>query len=384
MNFDLTEDQLLVQRTARDFADQEIAPVARENDRTQNFPMDIMRKMATLGFLGGPLPQEYGGSGFDQIAFGLMVEEIGRVDSSMRSAMSVHVGLVGQTVTRWGGEDLKRRYLPKLCSGEMIGCFGLTEPGAGSDASAQATTAVREGDEWVLTGQKAWITNGLIADLAMIFAQTDRAKAHRGITCFLVETKTPGFAARNIEGKFGVRASATSELFLDHVRVPHANILGELDQGFEIAMDALNNGRYTVAAGATGTAQACLDASVAYAASRETFGKKIAAHQAVAAMIADMVVEIEAARLLWMKVGHLKNKGLQPTKEVSMAKLFCSEVAVKAAYNAMQIHGANGYSDEFPVERYYRDARVTTIYEGTSEMQRLIISSLHTGIRSIA
>ncbi len=384
MDFDLTEDQLLVQRTAREFADTEIAPVARENDRTGHFPMDLLKKMAALGFLGGPLPPEYGGSGFDQIALGLMVEEIGRVDSSMRSAMSVHVGLLGQTVTRWASPDLKQRYLPKLVAGEMIGCFGLTEPDAGSDAGSQATTAVRHGDEWEITGQKAWITNGLIADLAMIFAQTDRAKGHKGITAFLVETQSPGFSARNIEGKFGVRASATSELFLDHVRVPAENVLGEVGKGFDVAMDALNNGRYSVAAGATGTAQGCLDASIRYATSRETFGKKIAGHQMVAAMIADMVVEIEAARLMWMKVGHLKNKGQNPTRDVCMAKLFCSEVAVRAAYNAMQIHGANGYSDEFPVERFYRDARVTTIYEGTSEMQRMIISTLTTGVRAIA
>lgn len=384
MDFALTEDQQLVQRTVREFADKEIAPIARECDRTQTFPTQILEKMAGLGFLGGPLPVEYGGSGFDQIAFGLMVEEIGRVDSSLRSAMSVHLGLVGQTLTKWGSDDLKKRYLTKICSGEMVGCFGLTEPGAGSDASAQATTATRTKDGWELSGQKAWITNGLISDLAIIFAQTDRSKAHRGISAFIVETKSKGFSARNIEGKFGVRASATSELFMDRVQVPAENMIGTEGQGFEIAMDALNNGRYTVAAGSTGTAQACLDASIKYALARETFGKKIAGHQMVAAMIADMVVEIEAARLMWMKVGWLKNKGQNPTKEVSMAKLFCSEVAVKSAYNAMQIHGANGYSDEFPVERYYRDARVTTIYEGTSEMQRMIISTLTTGVRAIA
>jgi len=385
VDFDLAPEQEQIRKLARDFADKEIAPGARERDRGQIFPSEILRKMAPLGFLGGPVPEQYGGMGIDYISHALITEEVGRADSSVRTTLSVQVSLVELTILKFGTEEQKQKYLPKLCSGEWIGCFGLTEPGYGSDAAGLATTAVKDGDGWVINGRKTWISNGGPSKLALVFARTDpqAPKAH-GITAFLLERDAQPYGAPEIHGKLGLRSSNTSELVLDHVRVPDAQRLGELGQGFKIAMTALDAGRYSVAAGAVGIAQACIDASVAYAGQRKTFGKPIASYQLVQELIADMIVETEAARLLVHRAGHVKNMGRPSTRETSIAKLYASEIASRCADRAIQVHGGYGFSDEFPVERYYRDARVNRLYEGTTEIQKLIIGRFATGIDAIA
>ena len=385
MDFDLTPEQEQIRKLARDFADNEIAPGARERDRGQIFPSEILRKMAPLGFLGGPVPEEYGGMGIDYISHALITEEVGRADSSVRTTLSVQISLVELTILKFGTEAQKRRYLPKLCSGEWIGCFGLTEPGYGSDAAGLATTAVRDGNDWIVNGRKMWISNGGPSKLALIFARTDpqAPKAH-GITAFLLERDAQPYGAPEIHGKLGLRSSNTSELVFESVRVPDAQRLGELGQGFKIAMTALDAGRYSVAAGAVGIAQACIDASVKYAAERKTFGKPIASYQLVQELIADMIVETEAARLLVHRAGHVKNMGRPSTRETSIAKLYASEIASRCADRAIQVHGGYGFSDEFPVERYYRDARVNRLYEGTTQIQKLIIGRFATGIDAIA
>ena len=380
MDFDLSTEQEQIRTLAKEFADREIAPGARERDRAERFPSDVLAKMAPLGFLGGPVPERYGGMGIDYVSHALIIEEIGRADSSVRTTLSVQVSLVELPILTFGTEEQKRRYLPRLCRGETIGCFGLTEPGAGSDASNLASTARRDGDQWVISGRKIWISNGSVSTLAIVFAQTDPAKKQKGITAFILERDAHPYASPRIHGKLGLRSSDTSELVLEGVRVPDSQRLGEAGQGFAIAMAALDNGRYSVAAGAVGVAQACLDASVAYAAQRRTFGKPIAAHQLVQEMIADMVVETEAARLLVWRAGQLKDKGLPNSRETSIAKLFASEAAQRCADRAIQIHGGYGFSDEFPVERYWRDARVNRLYEGTTQIQQLIIGRFATGI----
>ncbi|MFQ6058231.1 MAG: acyl-CoA dehydrogenase family protein [Anaerolineae bacterium] len=383
MDFDLTEEQKMIRQTVREFAEKEIMPVARDNDREERFPWDILRKMAPLGFLAPTLPEEYGGMGLDFISEAIIFEEIGRACSSVRTTLSVQISLTELPILHWGTEEQKRKYLPKLASGEWIGCFGLTEPGAGSDAANQQTRAVKDGDHWILNGTKMWISNGGVADVAIVFAQTDPAKKHRGIAAFIVETDTPGFSTQDIHHKLGLRSSNTAELILEDVRVPEENLLGEVGQGFKVAMSALDDGRYGVAAGCVGIIQACIDACVKYAQERYAFGKPIAAFQLVQEMISDMVVDCEAARLLVYRAGHLKTKGLPNTLETSIAKLYASEAAVRAALNAIQIHGGYGYSDEYPVERYLRDAKVATLYEGTSQIQKLIIGRHATGISAI-
>ncbi len=384
MDFELTEEQKMIRQTVREFAEREIMPYARENDRQCRFPREIINKLAELGFLGPTIPEEYGGMGLDFISEAIIFEEIGRADSSIRTTLSVQISLTELPILRWGNEEQKRKYLPKLASGEWIGCFGLTEPNAGSDAANQQTRAIKDGNEWVLNGRKMWISNGGVADLAIIFAQTDPEKKHRGIAAFLVETDTPGFSAPEITGKLGLRASSTSELVLEDVRVPEENLLGEVGQGFKIAMSALDDGRYGVAAGCVGIIQACIDASVKYAKERYAFGRPIAAFQLVQELIAEMVLDCEAARLLVYRAGYLKNKGVRNTRETSLAKWYASEAAVRAALNAIQIHGGYGYSDEYPVERYLRDAKVATLYEGTTQIQKLIIGRFTTGINAIA
>ena len=385
MDFDLSPEQEQIRKLAHEFADKEIAPGARERDRGQIFPAEILRKMAPLGFLGGPIPETYGGMGVDYISHAIITEEVGRADSSVRTTLSVQISLVEMTILRFGTEEQKRRYLPRLCGGEWIGCFGLTEPGYGSDAASLAATAVKDGGGWVLNGRKMWISNGGPSKVALVFARTDPAapKAH-GITAFLLERDAQPYATPEIHGKLGLRSSNTSEIVLDNVRVPDSQRLGELGQGFKIAMTALDAGRYSVAAGAVGIAQACIDASVAYAAQRKAFGKPIASYQLVQELIADMIVETEAARLLVYRAGHLKNKGVPSTRETSIAKLYASEIASRCADRAIQVHGGYGFSDEFPVERYYRDARVNRLYEGTTQIQKLIIGRFATGIDAIA
>ena len=380
MNLDLTPEQEEIRKLARDFAQHEIAPGARERDRAERFPAEILAKMAPLGFLGGPVPEAYGGMGIDFISHALITEEIGRADSSVRTTLSVQVSLVELTILKYGTEEQKRRYLPSLCRGEIIGCFGLTEAGAGSDVGSIATSATRNGDAWVISGRKTWISNGSVSKLALVFAQADPQKRHRGITAFLLERDRQPYDSPKIHGKLGLRSSDTAELVFDSALVPDEQRLGAVGQGFEIAMAALDAGRYSVAAGAVGVAQACIDASVAYATQRRAFGKPIAGHQLVQELIADMVVETEAARLLVWRAGHLKNKAVPNTRETSIAKLYASEAASRAADRAIQIHGGYGFSDEFPVERYWRDARVNRLYEGTSQVHQLIIGRFATGI----
>jgi alkylation response protein AidB-like acyl-CoA dehydrogenase len=385
MDFDLTPEQQQIKDLARDFAQKEIAPGARERDRGETFPAEILKKMAPLGLLGGPIPETYGGMGVDNVSHALITEEIGRADSSVRTTLSVQISLVEKTILAFGTEDQKHAWLPRLCRGEVIGCFGLTEPEVGSDAAQLRTSARRDGGDWVIRGRKMWISNGSVSTLALVFARTDPgAKAHRGITAFLIDRASSPYGSQAIHGKLGLRSSDSSELILEDVRVPDTCRLGELGQGFPIAMAALDNGRYSVAAGAVGVAQACIDASVAYATQRRAFGKPIAGHQLVQELIADMTVETEAARLLVWRAGALKDKGRQNTRETSIAKMYASEAAQRAADAAIQIHGGYGFSDEFPVERYWRDARVNRLYEGTTQIQKLIIGRFATGIDAIA
>ena len=381
MNFDFTADQLAIRKHMREFAEREIAPKAQSNDRECKFDWDIAKKIFKEGFLGCPVPEQYGGLGYDYIAYGLMTEEVNRVCSSTRTLFSVQTSLVALTILKWGSEEQKRHLLPNLCSGEFIGCFGLTEPEAGSDAANQQTRAIKDGNDYLLTGQKVWISCGSIATHALVFATVDPSLGHKGITCFIVDTKSAGFSTQSIKGKLGLRASDTSSLFLDDCRVPAANILGKVGDGFKIAMSALDNGRFSVAAGAVGLIQGCIDQCSTYAMQRRTMGKPIGEHQQVQAMIADMVADCEAGRLLYLRAAHLKTKGVRNTLETSIAKLFCGEAANRAAHNAVQIFGGYGYSDEYPVERYFRDAKVLNIYEGTREIQRIIIAQDALGIR---
>ncbi len=375
MNFDPTEEQRLIRESVRRFAEQEIIPAAGEHDRTGQFPRELVRRMATLGFLGGPIPEEYGGSGLDFISHAITTEEVGRADSSLRTTMSVQVSLVELSLLRWGTETQKRRYLPELCAGRILGCFGLTEPNAGSDPASMETTAIRRGERWVLNGTKTWISNATVADVALVFAQTDKAKGHEGIAAFVLEKGMPGFSTRLISGKLGLRASDTGELLFEDCAVSDDAQLGSVGEGFKVAMSALDNGRYSVAAGCVGILQGCLDACKQYATTRRQFGKPIGSFQLVQDMIARMAVDLDAARLLVFRAGHLKNQGLPSTFETSIAKYFSSEAAVRAAGDAVQIFGAYGYSEEAPVARYYRDAKAATIYEGTSQIQKLLIGS---------
>ena len=382
MDLDLTDEQRAVREMARKFADEFILPVARDNDINERFPGDIIERMGDLGLLGGPIPVEYGGAGLDYISHALVTEEVGKACSSVRTTISVQISLVELSLASWGTEEQKRRYLPAMCSGKLIGCFGLTEPNAGSDPSGMETSAVADGDHWVLNGHKIWISNGGVAGLAIVFAQTDKRKGNRGIGAFLVDRGSPGFSTRDMHGKLGLRASNTGELILEDCRIPKDQLLGKVGEGFKVAMSALDNGRYSVAAGCVGICQGCADASVRYAKERKQFGRAIGSFQLVQDLIARMIVDTEAARLLVFRAGHLKNQGRRCTREISMAKYFASEAAVRCALDAIQVHGSYGYSNEYPVERYLRDAKVATIYEGTSQIQKLLIASHDLGIRA--
>lgn len=382
MNFDLTEEQKMIQDTIRKFAREELAPVAAENDKKERFPHDIFKKLADLGFMGTPIPEEYGGAGFDYISHAIVAEEIGRVDSSMRGTYSVQVSLVELPILKFATEEQKKKYLPRLTSGEWIGCFGLTEPDAGSDPASMVATAKEDGDVFVINGQKTWITNAGIADLAIVYAKTDPSAEARGITAFLVERSFGGFSTQDIHDKLGLRASNTGEIILENCRVPKENVLGEVNKGFKVALGTVDFGRFTVAAGCVGLAQGCIDICKDYAKQRIQFGKPIASFQLVQQMIADMVVECEAGRLLVYRAGHLKNKEIPNTRETSIAKYYCSEMANRVAYKAIQIHGGYGFSGEYDVERYYRDARINTLYEGTSQIQQLIIGASELGIKA--
>ena len=382
MDFELTEDQRMIREMAKRFSDEEIIPHARENDVTERFPLEILRKMAPLGFLGGPIPEEYGGAGLDFISDAIVFEEIGRGCSSVRTIVSVQVSLVELSILHWGTEEQKRRFLPLLCRGELLGAFAITEPEAGSDAVSIKTSAVKKGNGWIINGSKTWISTGDVADIVVIFAQTDPSKGHKGITAFIVEKGTPGFTTREIKGKLGLRSADTAQLFFEECPIPDSALLGNVGEGFKIAMSSLDNGRYGVAAGCVGIIQGCIDACVKYAQERHQFGRPIASFQLVQDMIARMVVDRDAARLLVYRAGDLKNRGIRNTLETSIAKYFASEAAMRAATDAIQVHGAYGYSNEYPVERYLRDAKVATIYEGTSQIQKLIIGEHVLGIKA--
>jgi len=380
MNFELSDEQQLIQQTAREFTDGEIMPVAGENSENHFFDRELVNKIAGQGFLGAIVPREYGGAGLDYTTYAIICEEIGRGCSAMRTVVSVQTSLVCSTILKWGTEEQKQRYLPLLCSGEWLGCFGLTEPGTGSAAANQKTGAAEQDDgSWLINGAKMWISLGNNASLALIFAQTDPSLGHRGLACFLVETDQPGFIPAPITAKMGLWASDTAEIALDDVTASADSMLGEIGDGFKVAMSALDSGRYSVAAGCVGIARASLEESIAYANERTQFDRPIAGFQLVQAMIADMVVKTEAARLLVFKAGSVKDAGKPSTLETSIAKYYATEAAVWCSDKAIQVHGGAGYSREHPVERYYRDARVTTIYEGTSQIQQLIIGRAVTG-----
>jgi len=375
MDFALSSTQSQIQSLARAFAQEEVAPHSREMDGQGEMHLELVGRMAALGFLGAPLPESYGGRGLNSLSLALIYEELGRADSSVRGFMTVHTSLVSQCILAWGSEEQKRAYLPKLASGEWIGCYCLTEPNAGSDVASIETTARQEGNEFVLNGQKIWITNGNLAALALVFASTDPALRHNGLSAFLAETGRPGFERTRMPGKeLGHRASDHAHITLRDCRVPVVNVLGEIGQGFKIAMSALDHGRLGVAAGALGVAQACLDASLAFARERRQFGQRIGDFQMIQATIADMAAGVDAARLLVYRAAWLKDQGLPSTRETSIAKLFATETALKTASDAVLIHGARGYSNEYPVERYYRDIKGLQIYEGTSHIQRLVIA----------
>jgi alkylation response protein AidB-like acyl-CoA dehydrogenase len=378
MDFELSDEQRLIRESARAFCDREVVPHAREWDREERMDRSIVEKLAHVGFLGCALPEEYGGMGLDTISYCLVMEELGRADSSVRGIVSVNNGLAGKTIARWGTSEQKAEWLPRLCSGEALGCYGLTEPGSGSDPASLVTRARHDGDDWVLDGSKIFITLGSWAGVCLVFARTG-AEGPRGITCFLVPTASEGFSARKIDGKLGLRAQDTAELFLDGVRVPDSARLGDEGAGFKVAMSALDNGRISLAAGSVGIAQGCVDACVAYARERSQFGKPIATFQLVQELIADTAVEAEAARMLTYLAAWKADAGEPYTLAASQAKYYASEVAVRAANAAVQVHGGYGYVDEYPVQKYLRDARVSTLYEGTSQIQKLLIGRALTG-----
>ncbi len=378
MDFTLSPEQELIRRTARDFCDAEIAPHAAAWDRAEAIDPDVVGKLASLGFLAAALPVEHGGLGLDHVSYTLIVEELGRADSNVRGIVSVSNGLYGQTVARFGSAEQRERLLPPLATGEELGCYALTEPGAGSDPAGLETRAERDGADWLLSGQKIFITLGNWAQHALVFARTGDA-GPRGITCFVVPTDAAGFESRSVKGKLGLRAQDTAELHLDQVRVPDSARLGDEGGGFKIAMSALDHGRISLGAGCVGIAQGCLDASVEYTKARRQFGRPVASFQLVQELLADIAVETDAARLLVWRAAATADRGERHTVEASIAKYFASEVAVRAANAAVQAHGGYGYIDEFPVGKYLRDARVTTLYEGTSQIQKLLIGRALTG-----
>jgi hypothetical protein len=383
VDFALTADQQLVRDTARRFCDAEIAPHAAVWDREEAIDRSLVGKLAELGFLGASLPSEHSGLGLDLVSYTLIVEELGRADSNVRGIVSVSNGLYGHSIARWGTQEQRERLLPPLVSGEELGCYALTEPGAGSDPAGLQTSATGDGGEWVLDGQKIFITLGSWATHALVFARTGEL-GPRGITCFVVPTDSPGFEARPIKGKLGLRAQDTAELFLDGVRVPDEARLGDVGAGFRVAMSALDHGRVSLGAGCVGIAQGCLDAAVGYTKERVQFGRPVAGFQLVQELLADIAVETEAARLLVWRAAAKADGGEPYTTEASMAKYFASETAVRAANAALQAHGGYGYVDEYAVGKYLRDARVTTLYEGTSQIQKLLIGRALTGESAFA
>jgi alkylation response protein AidB-like acyl-CoA dehydrogenase len=381
MDLTLSDEQVALRGVVADFVDREIRPHAAAWDRAESVDLDIVRKLGELGVFGLTIDPSDGGSGGDHTSYCLMLEELGRGDSSVRGIVSVSLGLVGKTIAAYGSQEQRAEWLPRLCTGEALGCFGLTEPDTGSDAASLSTRAERDGSDWVLTGQKIFITNGTWADVALVFARTGGPGA-KGVTAFLVPCAADGFSSREIKGKLGLRGQATGELILDGVRVPDSARLGEEGRGFSVAMAALAKGRLSLAAGCVGIAAGCLQASVEYATTRKQFGREIAGFQLVQELIADIAVDADAARMLVWRVADLIDRGQPFATEASVAKLFASEAAVRAANSAVQVFGGYGYIDEYPVGKYLRDARVTTVYEGTSQIQKLIIGRALTGVNA--
>ena len=379
MDLALTDDQRSFQQLTREFLEREVVPHRAEWDRREQVDRGLVAKMGELGLLGLTIPEEYGGIGGDLITYCLTMEELGRADSAARGIVSVSNGLVGTSIVSYGTEEQKRQWLPGIADGSKLGCFGLTEPDTGSDAANLKTRAVRDGDDYVLNGQKIFITNGTWADVALVFARTG-GPGPKGVSAFLVPTDTPGFEAREIKGKLGLRGQATAELFLADVHVPASTLLGEEGQGFTIAMSSLDKGRISVGAGCVGIVQGCLEAVVSYSQQRKQFGRQLASFQMVQDMIADISVDADAARLLVWRAADLKMRGEPFGVAASKAKYFASEAAVRAANNAIQVYGGYGYVDEYPVQKYMRDARVMTLYEGTSQIQKLLIGRAETGI----
>ncbi|MGW6774389.1 acyl-CoA dehydrogenase family protein [Streptomyces sp. NPDC055037] len=380
MDLELSDEHEAVRELAADFVDRAITPYAADWDRRESVDRGIVAKLGALGFLGLTVPEEYGGSGGDHFAYCLVTEELGRGDSSVRGIVSVSLGLVAKSIAAWGDEEQKRAWLPGLTSGRTLGCFGLTESGTGSDAGSLATRAVRDGGDWRINGSKMFITNGTWADVVLLFARTNDAPGHRGVSAFLVPADSPGLTRRELHGKLGLRGQATAELTLEDVRVPATALLGPEGKGFSLAMSALAKGRMSVAAGCVGIARAALEAAVGYAGEREQFGRSIAHYQLVQELISDIAVDVDAARLLTWRVADLIDRGEEFATAASKAKLFASEAAVRAANNALQVFGGYGYIDEYPVGKLLRDARVMTLYEGTSQIQKLIIGRALTGV----
>lgn len=381
MDFELNEEHQMIKKLVYDFARKEIMPIIKAHDRNHTFPHELLPKMAAQGFMGVCLPVRYNGAGMDYIALGLVSEGLEWADSSVRETIAVHLGLHALPIFQWGTEEQKRRFLPPLATGQNIACFGLTEPGAGSDVAGMNSRARKEGDHYILNGEKMWITLADVADRFLVFAKTDPEKGARGITAFILERGWPGLKTGTIEGKMGVHASNTGWINMADVPVPESHRLGEEGEGFKIAMSALDNARYTVAAGAVGLMKSCLEESIKYAHERKTFGKPIATYQLVQQMIAHMQQRIELGELIVRKVGWLKNKGIRNTRETSMAKWYCTDAANATANDAVQIHGAYGYSDEYNVERHLRNSKSAVIYEGTSQIHQLVQAEYALGFR---
>lgn len=374
MNFEKNENQHMIAQMVRDFAEREIRPNMNKWDEEEHFPVDVMKKMGEMGLLGIFIPESYGGSGFSYFEYATALMELGRVCGGVGLSVAAHNSLCTGHIYYHGNEEQKKKYLPKLASGEFIGAWGLTEPNTGSDAMRMKCTAVRDGDEWVINGAKNWITHGLSGDVAVVLIRTGELLDSNGITAFIIEKGTPGFSAVKIKDKFGVRASETAELIFDNVRIPHANVIGEVGQGFRQAMHILDGGRISIAALSCGIARGAYEASVKYAKEREQFGQPIAKFQAIAFKLADMATEVEAAELLTFQAAYRKNNHLKMTQEGAFAKYFSSEVAVRCGNEAVQIMGGYGYTKEYPAEKYLRDAKLMTIGEGTSEIQKVVIS----------
>lgn len=375
MQLELNEQQKMIQKMVREFAEKEIAPVAAELDKKAEYPTKILEKMAKLGLLGIIIPTEYGGAGLDTISYAIVIEEISRKCASTGVITSVHNSLVSWPIIKYGTEEQKKKYLPILAKGEKIGAFAGTEPNAGSDLGAMQTTAVLKGDKYIINGDKTFITSGPKAGILIVFAVTDKSAGSKGISAFIVENTFKGFKVGSVFDKMGINANHVSELVFENMEVPKENLLGKEGEGFKIALSTLDGGRIGIGAQAVGIAQACLDESIEYAKQRQQFGRPISSFQAIQWMLADMATRIEAARLLVYNAAYKKDKGERVSKEAAMAKLFASETAVEAAIKAVQIHGGYGYTKEYTVERLFRDSKITEIYEGTSEVQRLVISN---------